>query len=154
MTKAAAAMIVAAIEIQRRRQSGGSMMRGVARDTREVAGYLRPLIVDYPYEVFGILYLNVTDKILHFQMVSQGGITGTVVDPRIIFKIAFELNAQKIIVCHNHPSGNSKPSKADEILTTKLWQGGQIIGIKLIDHIIVADHSYFSFAEEGLLKAA
>lgn len=82
-------------------------------------------------------------------MLSQEGITGTAVDPSLIFKIAFELNAQKIITCHNHPSGNSKPGKADEIFTTKLWQGGQIVGIKLIDHIIVGDNSYFGWPWKG-----
>ncbi|HXO73961.1 MAG TPA: DNA repair protein RadC, partial [Puia sp.] len=144
--------IAAALELGRRRQSSMSLEKPAVKDSREVAGYLRPKLADYNYEVFGVLYLNQAGRINHFEVMSQGGITGTVVDPRLIFKRALEIEAVSIIVCHNHPSGNLKPSKADEILTAKLSEGAKLLDIKLLDHIIVGDNSYFSFADEGLLK--
>jgi DNA repair protein RadC len=150
--EAKAMTIAAALELGRRRQSSMSLEKPAVKDSREVAGYLRPKLADYNYEVFGVLYLNQAGRINHFEVMSQGGITGTVVDPRLIFKRALEIEAVSIIVCHNHPSGNLKPSKADEILTSKLSEGAKLLDIKLLDHIIVGDNGYFSFADEGLLK--
>lgn len=150
--EAKAMTIAAALELGRRRQSSMSLVKPTVKDSREVAGYLRPKLADYNYEVFGVLYLNQAGRINHFEVMSQGGITGTVVDPRLIFKRALEIEAVSIIVCHNHPSGNLKPSKADEILTSKLSEGAKLLDIKLLDHIIVGDNGYFSFADEGLLK--
>ncbi len=150
--EAKAMTIAAALELGRRRQSSMSLERPAVKDSREVAGYLRPKLADYNYEVFGALYLNQAGRINHFEVMSQGGITGTVVDPRLIFKRALEIEAVSLIVCHNHPSGNLQPSKADEILTTKLSEGAKLLDIKLLDHIIVGDNGYFSFAGEGLLK--
>jgi DNA repair protein RadC len=150
--EAKAMTIAAALELGRRRQSSMSLEKPAVKDSREVAGYLRPKLADYNYEVFGVLYLNQAGRINHFEVMSQGGITGTVVDPRLIFKRALETEAVSIIVCHNHPSGNLKPSKADEILTSKLSEGAKLLDIKLLDHIIVGDNGYFSFADEGLLK--
>ena len=150
--EAKAMTIAAALELGRRRQSSMSLEKPAVKDSREVAGYLRPKLADYNYEVFGVLYLNQAGRINHFEVMSQGGITGTVVDPRLIFKRALEIEAVSIIVCHNHPSGNLQPSKADEILTSKLSEGAKLLDIKLLDHIIVGDNGYFSFADEGLLK--
>lgn len=149
---AKAMTIAAALELGRRRQSTMSLEKPVIKDSREVAGYLRPLLADYGHEVFGVLYLNQSGRIDHFEIISQGGITGTIVDPRLIFKRALEIGAVSLIVCHNHPSGNLRPSKADEALTSKLFEGAKLLDIKLLDHIIVGDNGYFSFADEGFLK--
>ena len=88
---------------------------------------------------------------IHFQIVSEGGITGTVADPRIILKKALEQNAVSIILCHNHPSGNLRPSRADEELTVKIKGAAHFLDIRVLDHIIVSDDGYYSFADEGLL---
>jgi DNA repair protein RadC len=150
--EAKAMTIAAALELGRRRQSSMSLEKPAIKDSREVAGYLRAKLADYNFEVFGVLYLNQAGRINHFEVVSQGGITSTVVDPRLIFKRALEIDAVSIIVCHNHPSGNLQPSKADELLTSKLREGAKLLDIKLLDHIIVGDNGYFSFADAGLLK--
>jgi DNA repair protein RadC len=106
---------------------------------------------DHHHEVFGVLFLNRANKINHFEIISQGGITGTVADPRIILKKALQVNAVSIILCHNHPSGSLKPSKADEELTMKIKHAANFIDIKVLDHVIVSEDGYFSFADEGLL---
>ena len=149
---AKAAAVMAALEIGRRRQSQLINTKTRFRDSRSVAGFIRPLISDYVCEVFGVLYLDQSGGLIKWELVSRGGITGTVVDPRIVFKNALENCAPSIIVFHNHPSGNTKPSKADEILTKKLGDGAALLDIKLLDHIIIAD-GYFSFADEGLLNS-
>jgi DNA repair protein RadC len=106
---------------------------------------------DYRHEVFAVVFLNRANKINHFEIVSEGGITGTVADPRIILKKALEEDAVSIILCHNHPSGSLKPSRADEELTLKIKEAAKYFDIKVLDHMIVSDH-YFSFADEGLLN--
>jgi DNA repair protein RadC len=98
-----------------------------------------------------VIFLNRANKIKHFEIVSKGGIAGTVADPRIILKKAILEEASSIILSHNHPSGNVKPSKADEDITQKIKQAAALIDIKVLDHIIVSDEGYFSFADEGLL---
>ena len=149
--EAKASAIVAALELGRRRQAGLSPERPVFKDSKAAAAYLQPLLADYPYEVFGVLYLDQSGSLKHFGIISQGGITSTVVDPRLIFKQALQEGAVSIIVSHNHPSGSLRPSRADEILTTKINEGAKILDIKLLDHIIVGHQGYFSFANEGLL---
>ena len=101
--------------------------------------------------MFAVIFLNQANKILHYEIVSEGGITGTVADPRIILKKALEYNAVNIIVSHNHPSGNLSPSKADKELTQKLKQAAQLLELKVIDHIIISNEGYYSFADEGIL---
>jgi DNA repair protein RadC len=95
--------------------------------------------------------LNRANRVNHFEIVSEGGITGTVADPRIILKKALEQNAVSLIVCHNHPSGNLRPSRADEMLTQKLKDAAQLLDITVLDHIIVSDMGYYSFADEGYI---
>jgi len=153
---AKAVTIAAALELGRRRQSAASLKKPIIKDSRTAAAYLGPLLEDYSYEVFVVLYLNQGGRIKQedIEIVSQGGITSTVVDPRIVFKKALELGAVSIIVCHNHPSGNLQPSQADKNLTTKLAEGAKFLDIKLLDHIIVGDKGYFSFADSGLLKTS
>lgn len=101
------------------------------------------------YESFFTIYMNNQNKIIGWSKISQGGITGTTVDPRIIFKYAIESLATGIIMVHNHPSGNLKPSDSDIILTDKIKQGGKILEIKLLDHLILNKECYFSFADNG-----
>ena len=149
---AKAATIAAAFELGRRRHSQQSIERHFIRNSKEGAEYIRPLIMDYRHEVFGVLYLVQAGWIRLFEIVHEGGITSTTVDLRIIFKKALEHEAVSIIVAHNHPSGSLRPSKADEVLTQKLNQASKIMDIKLLDHIILSDKGYFSFADEGLLN--
>jgi DNA repair protein RadC len=149
--EAKAITIAAAMELGRRRQATLSLERPLVKDSRAVAAYLQTLLRDYHHEVFGVIYLNRAGKIKHFEILSQGGITGTIADPRLIFKKALEEEAVSIILCHNHPSGSLRPSRADEELTIKIREGSKYLDIKLLDHIIVGDGGYFSFADEGML---
>jgi DNA repair protein RadC len=150
--KAKAAIIMAALELGRRRQAALPLERPVMMDTRAAAAYLQPRLADYPHEMFGVLYLDQSGGLKHFGILSQGGITATIVDPRLIFKKALEENAVSIIISHNHPSGSLRPSKADEALTQKIKEGAGYLDIRLLDHIIVGEKGYFSFASEGLLS--
>jgi DNA repair protein RadC len=107
--------------------------------------------MDLPHEVFAVLFLNRANKIRHFEIISSGGMTGTVADPRIILKKALEEDAVSIILCHNHPSGNLKPSKADEELTYKIRNAAKFFDIQVLDHIIVSTEGYYSFADDGIM---
>lgn len=144
-------ILVAALELGRRRQATASLEKPVIRSSREIAEYLQALIKDYSYEVFAVIFLNRANKINHFEIISRGGITGTVADPRLILKKALEENATSIVLCHNHPSGNLKPSLADEELTQKIKVAAAHMDIKVVDHIIVSEDGYYSFADEGIL---
>lgn len=148
---AKAAVLVAALELGRRRQAGLTPERPVIKDTTTAAAYLQPLLADYNQETFVVLYLDQSGCLKHHGILSQGGITATIVDPRLIFKKALEESAVSIIISHNHPSGSPQPSKADEALTKKIKEGAAYLDIRLLDHIIVGDKGYFSFANEGLL---
>ncbi|MFT3824829.1 MAG: DNA repair protein RadC [Chitinophagaceae bacterium] len=148
---AKAISIMAAMELGRRRQASMSLEKPVVKDSKSVAGYLQALLRDLRNEVLGVLYLNKSNRINHFEVVSEGGITSTIADPRLILKRALEEEAVKIILCHNHPSGNLTPSKADELLTSKIKGAGKLLDIELIDHIIVSTEGYFSFADAGML---
>lgn len=149
--EAKAITIVAALEIGRRRQATASRQKEVISSSADVAAYLQTLFKDYQHEVFAVLFLNRSNKINHFQIISEGGITGTVADPRIILKRALEENAVSLILCHNHPSGSLKPSRADEELTQKIKEASRFFDIKVLDHLIVSEDGYFSFADEGIL---
>ncbi len=149
--EAKAIIIAAAMELGRRRQAAVSREKAVVTSSSDVAGYLQNLLRDYRHEVFAVLFLNRSNKINHFQVISEGGITGTVADPRIILKKALEEDAVSIILCHNHPSGSLKPSKADEELTYKIREAARYFDIKVLDHLIVSDDGYYSFADEGIL---
>ena len=149
--EAKAITIVAALEIGRRRQAMNYREKAVMTSSNDVANYLQSLLKDYRHEVFAVLFLNRANKINHFQIVSEGGITGTVADPRIILKKALEEDAVSIILCHNHPSGSLKPSGADQELTKKIKEAAKFFDIKVLDHLIVSDAGYYSFADEGIL---
>lgn len=149
--EAKAISIVAAMELGRRRQATAYREKTAIASSTDVANYLQALLKDYKHEVFAVLFLNRSNKINHFQIISEGGITGTVADPRIILKKALEEDAVSIILCHNHPSGSLKPSKADEELTYKIKEAAKYFDIKVLDHLIVSDDGYYSFADEGIL---
>lgn len=150
--KAKAVAILAALEVGRRRQLEMAPDRHFIKTSRESWDYVRPKLVDHRYELFAVLYLAQAGWVKGFEIISTGGITSTTVDLRLIFKRALEEGAVSIIVFHNHPSGSLKPSKADEALTQKIDQAGKIMDIKLLDHVIVCDNGYYSFADQGLLR--
>lgn len=146
-----ALILLAALELGRRRHSSLLAEKVIIKQSSDIAGYLQSALKDLSYEVFGVLFLNQANRVNHFEIISQGGITGTVADPRIILRKALEEEAVNIILCHNHPSGNLKPSRADEELTRKIKEAARFLDIKVLDHIIVSDQGYYSFADEGLL---
>jgi len=148
---AKAITITAALELGRRRQASELLFKTVVRTSGEIASYLKAVLKDYSHEVFAVVFLNRANKIISFQIISTGGLTGTVADPRVILKKAIEAEACSIVLSHNHPSGSLRPSRADEELTQKIKIAATYIDIKVVDHIIVSDEGYFSFADEGLL---
>ncbi|MFT3902963.1 MAG: DNA repair protein RadC [Niabella sp.] len=149
--EAKAVTISAALELGRRRQLGALSEKSIIRNGKDAAAFLHERLRDYGHEVFAVLFLNTANKVLGFEIVSEGGIMGTVADPRIILRKALEKNAVNIILSHNHPSGNLKPSAADEQLTERIKQAAAFLEIKVLDHIIVSDSGYYSFANEGIL---
>ena len=149
--EAKAITIAAALEIGRRRQSFVLSGKTVVSTSIDIAHLLQSKLKDKRREVFAVVFLNRANKVNHFEIISEGGITGTVADPRIILKRALEEDAVSIVLCHNHPSGSLKPSRADEELTLKIKEAARYFDIKVLDHIIVSDEGYFSFADEGLL---
>ncbi len=149
--EAKAITIAAALELGRRRQATASLVKTNIKSSNDIAEYLKATLKDYAYEVFAVVFLNRANKINHFEIISKGGITGTVADPRVILKKALEQDATSIVLCHNHPSGNLKPSRQDEELTHKIKEAAKYLDIQVIDHLIVSDEGYFSFADEGLL---
>jgi len=149
--EAKAIAIAAALELGRRRQGALPVDKPIIRDSREIAAYLQAMLRDHHHEVFAVVFLNRANKINHFEIISSGGITGTVADPRIILKKALEEDAVSIILCHNHPSGNLRPSRADELLTVKIKEAANYFDIKVLDHLIVSEEGYYSFADEGVL---
>ena len=148
---AKAITISAALELGRRRSGGNLLQRTKVTSSKEIAVYLRSILKDNSNEVFAVLFLNQANKIKNFKIMSKGGITGTVADPRIILKQALDEGATSLVLSHNHPSGNLNPSRADQDLTQKIKQAASYFDIKILDHIIVSDEGHYSFADEGLL---
>jgi DNA repair protein RadC len=147
---AKAITIKAALELSSRRISA-DLKKDIVITSGDVAGYLKNKLQDKKHEVFVVLYLNRLNRVNHYAVISEGGITGTVADPRIILKKALEHDAVSIILCHNHPSGSLHPSMQDEMLTARIKEAARYLEIKVLDHIIVSDEGYFSFADEGIL---
>tara|TARA_Y100000815_G_C13341480_1_gene500158 strand:- start:1542 stop:2219 length:678 start_codon:yes stop_codon:yes gene_type:complete len=148
---AKAITIAAALELGRRRRVEEAIVLEQITSSKAVFELMQPIIGELPHEEFWVLYLNNANKIIYKSQISKGGITGTLVDSRIIFKIAFEYNATAIILLHNHPSGKLKPSQADLNLTKSLQQASKSLEIQILDHIIITENHYFSFADEGVL---
>ncbi len=149
--EAKAISIAAAMELGRRRRTGEALERKKITSSNSVFEYVQPIIGELPHEEFWILYLNNSNKIIKSAQLSKGGITGTIVDVRLAFKEALQLGAVGIILAHNHPSGTLKPSQADIQLTKKLKMAGESLDIKVLDHLIITEKAYFSFADENML---
>ncbi len=149
--EAKAISIIAAMELGRRRRTEEALEQVKITSSNSVYELLQPTIGELDHEEFWILYLNNANKIIEQFQISKGGITGTLVDVRITLRRALELGAISLILAHNHPSGNLNPSEADKQLTSKLKTAAESLDIKVLDHLIVTEKSYFSFADEGLL---
>ena len=149
---AKAITILAALELGRRRAGMQHTEKTPVKSSETVYKLFHPLMGDLEHEEFWLLMLNRANRVLGRYKVSQGGLSGTVIDNRIILKKALDNLASSIIVCHNHPSGNKQPSDADLKITEKLKKAAEMLEIKLLDHVIIADKSYFSFADEGLIN--
>ena len=149
--EAKAVSIAAATELGRRRQSDKAEEPTKITGSNAVFRLLQPILGELPHEEFWILYLNNSNKVLHKHQLSKGGMTGTLVDVRLVLKLALERGAVSLILAHNHPSGGLRPSQADKDITTKLKIAAASLDIKVLDHLIITENSYFSFADEGLL---
>lgn len=148
---AKAVVIVAAMELARRRQAGAMHRKRTISTGSDAAMYFKPLLGDLHHESFHVLYLNNANLVLQNRCISTGGVTSTLADSKIIFREALEVGATRIILCHNHPSGNLRPSKADIHITRKLKAAGELFDISVIDHIIVSEAGYCSMVEEGII---
>lgn len=148
---ARAVTIAAALELGRRRRLTEAPDILQIRCSKDVADIFQPVLSDLVYEEFWILFLNRSNKVINRMKLSQGGISGTVTDVRMVMKKAIEYLASGIIVCHNHPSGNLNPSESDTKITQKIKEAGNLMDIQLLDHLIISDKDYYSFADNGLL---
>ena len=148
---ARAVTIMAALELGRRRKLAEVPDIPQIKCSKDVADIFQPLLSDLLHEEFWILFLNRSNKVTNRMKLSQGGISGTVTDVRMVMKKAIECLASGIIVCHNHPSGNLNPSESDTRITQKIKEAGNLMDIQLLDHLIISDKDYYSFADNGLL---
>jgi len=148
--EAKAITIAAALELGVRRDASFKK-KDVIIHSKDIAEYLKAKLQHKKHEVFAVIFLNRSNKVNHFEVVSEGGITGTVADPRIILKKALSYDAVSLVLCHNHPSGSVKPSRQDEDLTHKIKEAAKFFDIQVLDHIIVSEEGYYSFADEGIL---
>ena len=147
--EAKAISIIAALELGRRRKNEEVKELTKVTSSKSIFDMMQPLIGELPYEEFWVLFLNNNMKVLHKSQLSKGGITGTVVDLRIVFKLALEQNATSIVLVHNHPSGSLQPSTADFEITKKIEIAGKTLDISVIDHLIITETDYYSFKDEG-----
>jgi len=148
---ARAVTIAAALELGRRRKLAEVPEVPQIKCSKDVADIFQPLLSDLSHEEFWILFLNRSNKVINRMKLSQGGISGTVTDVRLVMKKAIECLASGIIVCHNHPSGNLNPSESDSKITQKIKDAGNMMDIQLLDHLIISDKDYYSFADNGML---
>lgn len=142
--------IAAALELGIRKDAAFKR-KDVILKSRDIADFLKAKLQHKKHEVFAVIFLNRACKVNHYEIISEGGITGTVADPRIILKKALAHDAVNLILCHNHPSGSIKPSRQDEELTQKIKEAARYLDINVLDHIIVSEEGYYSFADEGIL---
>lgn len=148
--EAKAITIAAAMELGRRRREEEGVELKKITSSQAVFEIMQPIVGELPHEEFWVIYLNNSNKVIYKSQLSKGGITGTVVDVRIVFKTALEQNAVAIILCHNHPSGVLQASEQDKQITKQLRQAGQTMSISVIDHVIVTEKGYLSFVDEGI----
>jgi DNA repair protein RadC len=149
--EAKAITIVSALELGRRRKETDIVKHETVKTSMDAYRHIAPKLSDLPHEEFWMILLNRANKIIKTELVGRGGVSGTVADIRLIIKPAVESLASSVIIAHNHPSGNLRPSDSDIHLTKKVNEAARLFDIQLADHLIIGDASYFSFADEGLL---
>lgn len=148
--EAKAISVMAAMELGRRRRETEVVKREKITTSKDVFDIMKPIMIDLPHEEFWLLVLNRANMVIKKEMISRGGVAGTVVDTKIIFKSAVENYASSIIICHNHPSGNLKPSEADIKITKNIKDAGKLMEIPLLDHLVITESGFYSFADEGM----
>ena len=148
--EAKAISIATAIELGIRKDAAYKKKEVILK-SKDIADFLHAKLQHKKHEVFAVIFLNMANKINHYEVISEGGVAGTVADPRIILKKALAHDATSLILCHNHPSGSTKPSRADEEITKRIRDAAMLLDIKVLDHIIVSEEGYFSFADEGII---
>lgn len=151
LTWVESAKIMTAFEISRRKAMQSAEEFFTIRASRDIQAIMNPLLSNLQHEEFWCIFVNRSNKLISKERISQGGISGTVTDIRIIFKKAVDLLASGIIVCHNHPSGNLNPSESDTKITKRIQDAGAIMDVQLLDHIIITNSEYYSFADNGLI---
>ena len=149
--EAKAITIISALELSRRRRSERALIKKKIDSSRSVFELMQPIIGELFHEEFWVIYLNSSNKVLMKSFLSKGGITSTSVDLRLILKSALQIGAVGLVLAHNHPSGALRPSGADKNITKKIKQAAEILDIKVVDHLIITENSYFSFADKRLL---
>lgn len=149
--EAKAISIVSALELGRRRKESEFTEKAKVSCSNDIYQLMKPELMDLPKEEFWVLLLNRANRLIKKEQISSGGVSGTVADPKIIFKFALEQYASSIVLVHNHPSGNLKPSQNDITLTDKMKAAGKLLEIPVLDHVIFSDQGYLSFADEGML---
>ncbi len=150
--EAKAVSIAAALELGKRRKEADVFNKNKISGSKDAADFFTPMLGDLNHEEFWVMLLNRGNKIIDTFMISQGGISGTVIDVRLILKTALEKMASSIILCHNHPSGTMQASDADLKITSKIKNAAEIMDITVLDHIIIGQNNYLSFADEGMLN--
>lgn len=151
LTAREARVLAAAVEFGRRKQIAEVKDKDQIKSSADAARIFTPIVADLSFEEFHVMYLNRSNKVLKITKISQGGISGTVTDVRIILKEAISLLASGMILCHNHPSGNMNPSECDSKITQKIKDAGNLCDVQVLDHIIIAENNYYSFADNGML---
>lgn len=149
--EAKAISIIAALELGRRRKYSKITKKPIIKSSKDAYNIIADVLIDLPHEEFWVLYLNRKNEVIKKENISKGGLSGTIADSKIIFKSSIEQLASAIILCHNHPSGSLKPSSADITLTKKLKEIGTMLDTPVLDHIIIGEKDYFSFADQELL---
>ena len=148
--EAKAITIISALELGRRRRAEDAVELVKITSSKKVFEIMQPIIGELPHEEFWVLFLNNSNKVISKSQLSKGGISGTIVDVRLVFKLALENGATALILCHNHPSGNLQPSDADRKITKKIKLAGDSLDVKVLDHLIITETKYYSFVDEGI----
>lgn len=149
--EAKAITVIAALELGRRRNQSDALKMQQVTSSRDAAEFLQPVMGDLSHEEFWLILLNRHNKIIHYERISQGGLTGTVIDVRLILKKALEKLATSIIIAHNHPSGNLQASESDRKITRQMKEAAKLMEIPLLDHLIITQNGYYSFADDGAI---
>ncbi len=147
--EAKAIAIISALELGRRRKSTESVEKPILRVSHHIYDYMKPMLLDLTHEEFWVIFLNQSSKVIKHECLSAGGISETVIDVRLVMKQGLEVLATSIILVHNHPSGNIKPSHKDYLITQKLKEAGRIMDINVVEHLIFTDNGFYSFADKG-----